>query len=130
MRVRYLLDTHTLVFSVLTPQKLGAKARKIFADAKPGELAISATTIAELGQLIHEDKIAFKGRPDDVFGPALASLVQVPLSLATALKAPALGLPHADPADRLIVATALDLGVPLVTKDGNITDSGIVRVIW
>ncbi len=33
-------------------------------------------------------------------------------------------------ADRLIVATALDLGVPLVTKDGNITDSGVVRVVW
>ena len=130
MKVRYLLDTHTLVFFVLTPHKLGPKARKIFAQAHPGELAITSTTVAELGQLIYGDKIEFEGNPADVFGPVLASLVQVPLSLSAALKAPALRLPHGDPADRLIVAAALDLGVPLVTKDGNITDSGTVRVIW
>jgi PIN domain nuclease of toxin-antitoxin system len=130
MKVRYLLDTHTLVFFVLTPHKLGPKARKVFADAKPGELGISATTVAELGQLIHSDRIEFEGHPDKVFGPVLDALVQVPLSLSAALQAPALGLPHGDPADRLIAATALDLGVPLVTKDGNITDSGIVRVVW
>lgn len=130
MKVRYLLDTHTLVFFALTPQKLGAKARKVFADSRPGELAFTSTTVAELGQLIHDDKIEFEGRPDDVFGPSLAKFTQVPLTLAAALKAPALGLPHNDPADRLIVATALDLGVPLVTKDGNITDSDVVRVVW
>ena len=33
-------------------------------------------------------------------------------------------------ADRLIVAEALVLGVPLITKDGNITDSGVIRVVW
>jgi PIN domain nuclease of toxin-antitoxin system len=54
----------------------------------------------------------------------------VTLSLDAAVRAPALGLPHGDPADRLIVAAALDLGVPLVTRDGNITDSGVVRVVW
>ena len=86
MKVRYLLDTHTLIFFVLTPHKLGTKARKVFAQAQPGELAITSTTVAELGQLIHEDKIEFEGKPDDVFGPVLASLVQVPLSLPAALK--------------------------------------------
>ena len=130
MSVRYLLDTHAVVFMALEPRKLGAKAHKVVTSAKPGELAIAPTTVAELGQLIHDDKIEFEGRPSDVFGPVLASLVQVPFSLSAALKAPVLGLPHGDPADRLIVATALDLGVPLVTKDGNITDSGVVRVLW
>lgn len=36
----------------------------------------------------------------------------------------------ADPFDRLIVAEALVLRVPLITKDSNITDSGVVRVVW
>lgn len=52
------------------------------------------------------------------------------MTLRAALKAPRLALPHGDPYDRMIVASVLDLGIPLVTKDGNITDSGIVRVIW
>lgn len=35
-----------------------------------------------------------------------------------------------DSADRIIVATALHLGVPLVTKDRKIIDSGLVPTIW
>ena len=34
-----------------------------------------------------------------------------------------------DPADMLIVATALHHGAPLVTSDGRIEDSGLVQVI-
>ena len=35
-----------------------------------------------------------------------------------------------DPADRLIVAAALQHGVPLVTKDGGIRDAAVVETIW
>ena len=37
---------------------------------------------------------------------------------------------HKDPADRIIVATALRLGAPLVTKDEKIRRSKLVRTIW
>jgi len=46
------------------------------------------------------------------------------------MKAPVLAPPHADPFHRLIVAGAIVFGVPLTTRDGNITDSGVVRVVW
>ncbi len=131
MSVRYLLDTHAFVFFALgETRRIGAKARAVIASADSGELGICPITVAELGQLIYSGKVDVEARPSDVFGPALASLVQVPLSLDAAMQAPALRLPHGDPADRVIVATALDLGVPLITKDGNITDSGLVSVIW
>jgi PIN domain nuclease of toxin-antitoxin system len=35
-----------------------------------------------------------------------------------------------DPFDALIVATARDLGLPLVTRDAQIRESGAVRAIW
>ena len=35
-----------------------------------------------------------------------------------------------DPADRLIAATALTHGVPLVTKDERIQRSGVVATVW
>jgi PIN domain nuclease of toxin-antitoxin system len=35
-----------------------------------------------------------------------------------------------DPADRLIVATAIELGVPLVTQDAGIASSGLSECIW
>lgn len=37
---------------------------------------------------------------------------------------------HDDPADRLIVATALGLGLPLVTKDRRLHDYPHLRTIW
>ena len=86
--------------------------------------------IEELGRLINEDAFTLHGRPSDVFAAALEYHGVIPMSLNAAIAAPVLRLSHSDPYDRLIVATALDLGVPLLTKDGNITDSGIVRVIW
>jgi PIN domain nuclease of toxin-antitoxin system len=39
-------------------------------------------------------------------------------------------LPHADPFDRIIVATARQHRLTLITKDANITDSGVVKVLW
>ena len=36
----------------------------------------------------------------------------------------------ADPSDRLIAATALALGLPLITADSTIADSGLVPIIW
>lgn len=35
-----------------------------------------------------------------------------------------------DPADRLIVATALDAKAPLVTRDRRIQEAGILDAIW
>ena len=37
---------------------------------------------------------------------------------------------HADPADRIIVATALSTGMPLVTKDEKIRACSFVQTIW
>lgn len=42
----------------------------------------------------------------------------------------ALDWEHRDPADRVIVATALHRGVPLVTKDEAIRAWGGVECIW
>jgi PIN domain nuclease of toxin-antitoxin system len=41
-----------------------------------------------------------------------------------------LELPHGDPFDRIIVASARHHKLPLVTRDRNISASGLVRVVW
>lgn len=131
MKPRYLLDTHALAWAVLSPEKLGGKARRVISEARKGEIAVSSASVIELGRLIDAGEFdAGARRPSDVFGLAFDFYAVLPTSLEAAISARVLGLPHGDPFDRLIVAEALVLGVPLVTKDGNITDSGIVRVIW
>jgi len=131
MSVRYVLDTHALVWSVIDPGRLGARARRVIENAARGELAIPSAVIMELGRIIDAGEIDTGSvRPSDLFAGAFAFHGVLPMSLDAAIAAPVLKLPHGDPYDRLIVATALDLGVPLITKDGNITDSGVVRVVW
>jgi PIN domain nuclease of toxin-antitoxin system len=41
-----------------------------------------------------------------------------------------LALPHGDQFDRIITATAKVHRLPLVTKDGNITDAAVVATMW
>lgn len=54
-----------------------------------------------------------------------------PLSLRIAVRPNSFGdALHRDPADRLIVATAMELGAPLVTKDAHIQAFGGVETIW
>ena len=128
--VRYILDTHALVWAATDPDRLGAAADHIISTAAPGEIGIPSALIIELGRLIDEDAVVLTGRPSDVFAPILARHPVLPMSLDAAIKAPRVNLSHKDPYDRLIVAEALVRGVPLITKDSTITDSGLVRVIW
>ncbi len=65
---------------------------------------------------------------DDALRPAGVDLL--PLTPAVAAASAQLGSFHGDPADRLIVATALTYGAVLVTKDERIRRAGIVQTAW
>ncbi len=54
----------------------------------------------------------------------------LPISLPVAIAAPALALLHGDQFDRIITATAMVHRLTLITKDANITDSGLVTTLW
>ena len=130
MKIRYLLDTHAFIWELQNPDKLGRKARQVIESAADGEIVLSSHSIVEIGRLIEAGIVIVSGRPSEWFLPAFRRFPVIPATLEAAMKAPVLALPHADPFDRLIVAEAIVLGVPLITKDGNITDSGVVRVVW
>jgi PIN domain nuclease of toxin-antitoxin system len=130
VKIRGVLDTHALVWAAQDPDRLGTAARRLIDSAAPGELVVTSHSVVELGRLIDEGTVEVDGRPTDWFAPVFRRFPVLPASLNAAIAAPVLRLPHADPFDRLIVAEALSLRVPLITKDGNITDSGVVRVVW
>ncbi len=128
--MRWLLDTHTLWWAVTEPRRLGLRVRHVLEVAAAGEIGIPSVVIVELGRLIDAGDLNLDIRPSDMFTPFLARHPVLPTSLDAAIKAPRLNLPHGDPFDRLIVAEAIVRRVPLLTKDANIADSGLVSVIW
>ncbi|MDR1283719.1 MAG: PIN domain-containing protein [Opitutaceae bacterium] len=108
----------------------GGRARRIVGEHL-GESAICDATLQEIGLLLHSDKIEFGGRPaSGVLAPFLETLEVLPITLETAILAPALPLPHGDQFDRIITAVAKTRNLILITKDDNITDSDIVPVVW
>ncbi len=130
VRLKYLLDTHTLLWAVTDEDKLGAGAARAIAVTPYDQLAISDISLQEIGLIYHARKISFSGTPADALGQMLPFVTVLPISLEAGLLAPSLGLPHGDQFDRIIAATAKIHKLILITKDANITDSGVVPTLW
>jgi PIN domain nuclease of toxin-antitoxin system len=129
------LDTHALVWWVSDPSKLGARARKaIDAAVKAGDqIAVSSISTWEIAMLVAADRLQLT--MDVATWVARVELVPgltfVPVDNHIALRAVQLDdFPHRDPADRIIVATALSLGATLVTADERIRAYKAVRTVW
>lgn len=129
-RVKYLLDTHAFLWAATEDERLGPEAARVLAVTPYEQLAISDVTLQETGLLMQAGKISFKGSPAAVLGQLLDYVTVLPITLPIAIAAPALRLPHGDQFDRIITATARVHKVILITKDANITDSGLVPILW
>lgn len=129
------LDTHALVWWVSDPARLGAKARKAIETAidDGDQLAVSSISTWEIAMLVGAGRLELTMDIDTWIGrvESYPGLTFVPVDNRIALRAVQLeGFLHRDPADRIIVATALGLGAALVTADERIRAYRPLRTIW
>jgi len=119
-----ILDTHTLLWVDRNDSKLGSMARlQIEVAWRAGLLAVSAISFWEATMLAERDQISLPTSPEHWRANWLrAGLVEVPIDGWIALQSCQLTNFHRDPADRFIVATALDRGLPLMTADKKILE--------
>jgi PIN domain nuclease of toxin-antitoxin system len=135
---RLLLDTHALFWAVTTGLKRAA-ADLVVEVGKTGGLLISPVSAWELGLLANPrygpPRVRLDPTPARWFADVLESPAnsETPLTIEIGLDATMLpGDFHRDPADRLLVATARILDVPIMTRDSAILDyaaQGHVRAI-
>lgn len=125
------LDTHALFWFLTKSPKLGKKAAQIFQDATKGQglLWVPSIVLAELYFLNEK-----QGHPLD-FNTEYQAMAASPcyrfvdFTAADVLQFAALSsIPEIH--DRLIVGAALSLGLPVMTRDINIINSGVVVTIW
>lgn len=127
-KVALLLDTCALIYLADgQPMKPDALERIDEARARGGVLVspVSAWEIGLLTRPGRTDGYRFAPDPKTWFASILAApgVRIAPLECGVALDASALpGRLHGDPADRLLVATARRLAVPIVTRDKAILD--------
>ena len=119
--MKLLLDTHIWLWTSLQPQKLSPRVTRALTNEE-NELWLSPISVWELN-LLHG-----KGRvkaPDGVPRWVASSveelrLTEAPLTIEVALAVSALDLPHGDPADHFLVATAKVFDLTLITADRNL----------
>jgi PIN domain nuclease of toxin-antitoxin system len=127
-----LLDTHVLIWLAGEPDKLSQKAvQAIRAASHEGGLGIAAITLWELAWLITHGRIAFAGTPRTLLEKLTARTAILPITPSIAVLANELPANYsADPCDRLIGATALAEGIPVITKDAKIRACAQIQTIW
>ncbi len=128
------LDTHTWIWFISNPELLSEKARKATDDAKKKRrIFISSISVWEVALLTAKGRLSLTM---DVSGwiaksEMLPFIRFIPVNNGIALNSVNLPQPiHNDPADRIIIATAMITGFPLVTKDQKISDYPHVQTIW
>lgn len=119
----FVLDTHTLIWFLIGDPRLKKPALSALEAAATAEgLFIPAISVWEIGMLEAKGRISIAGGASAWVRRALQlpGMQLAPLHPEIALSAAALPDFHGDPADRMIVATAIYLGFPLATADEKI----------
>lgn len=117
-----LLDTHAAIW--ITEDQPIAKQATDAIDAvyrAGGTVFVSAITAWEVGLLVSRNRLSLVAKPERWFQRLLAipGVKLADLSPDTLIASSFLpGEPPRDPADRIILATARDLGATLITRDG------------
>lgn len=132
--IRAIADTHTLIWYLFEDKRLSGSAKQFMDEtAKSGEqIGFSAISVVEIVYLIEKGKInsetltrLLKATSDDE-----TALVEIPVTgqIAHTMRSIArASIP--DMPDRIIGATALNLDIPVISRDGKIKASKL-KTIW
>ena len=128
-----LVDTHVVVWLALEPARISKKARAAIEEARRSAqgLGISDMSLLEIAVIESKDRIKLNASLETFLSEVEARFVVLPITGRVCVRA--MGFPAAypkDSADRIIGATALVEGVPLITADTDIQRSKGLRTIW
>lgn len=129
-----ILDTHTLIWWVTQAEKLSQKAKNTIEDAKlKQEILVSSISIWEISFLIQKKRIDLSMSLENWVKriESLPFIRFIPIDNQIILSSISLPeFPNKDPADRIIIATAIQEQGSLVTVDSIIQKYKHVKTIW
>ncbi len=125
------LDTHAWVWLTTGSTKLTKKAAS--ACGKADVMLVPAISVWEVAMLVSKGRLGLDRDVEIWVNQALSlqGIRMEPLLPSISVRATRLpGTFHGDPADRIIAATALEHGVPLITKDRRLLDYPHLSTVW
>ena len=127
--MKYLLDTHTLLWAVDAPEKLSAQAMEIVCG-HDSQVFLSIATPWELAIKANRGRLDVEELLNDFERAVLSAGYEIlETTVPQVIRAGMLPLHHRDPFDRLLIAQSLDCQIPIVSCDG-VFDLYDVRRIW
>ena len=128
--MKYLLDTHAALWIVETSARLSPRVRALAQNHETDAFGLAAISLLEIARKARDGEIVLTPDPADWLENLSQRFQVLPLTPLIAWRSVSLDWTHRDPADRLIVATALEHQLTLVTHDKEISRWGGVPVIW
>ena len=128
--MRLLLDTHIWIDCAAAPASLGRRLKREVASPR-AELWISPISVWEFLKLSERKRLSTRNDPLQSIERMLQALPirEAPITLEVAREMSVFSLPHRDPADAWLVATARVNGLVLATRDAKIIASGVVETL-
>jgi len=129
IHVTVLLDTHALIWWMEEAERLSLRARATIQNPK-NRILISAAVAWELAIKVKAGKFSPASLVDKLdHYLEQAALLEPTITIEHATRAGSLPLHHRDPFDRLLVAQALSLQIPIVSADA-LFDKYAVERLW
>jgi len=128
--VRLLLDTHTLLWWLLGDPELSATARDAIADPR-NEVFVSAASAWEITTKFRIGKMPKAAVVAAVVAGIAAQhgFVELPITIRHGQLAGRLPGIHKDPFDRILIAQAIAMDMPIISRDEILSAYGIAR-LW
>ena len=126
--MKLLLDTHVWIWSQLAVEKLSPRVKRAF-ENEANELWLSPISVWELMLLVEKRRLELDRDLGEWVAESASTLKEAPLTMDVVLESERFRLPHDDPADRFLVATARTLGLTLVTSDARLLASKAVATM-
>lgn len=122
--MKLLLDTHIWLWGLLEPERLGPRVREVL-QAPTSELYLSPVSVWEALVLAERGRLSVNEASVDWVERMVRAIPrrEAPLTHDVAIMSRRLVLPHQDPADRFLAATARIMGLTLVTADERLLHS-------
>ncbi|MCP5062184.1 MAG: type II toxin-antitoxin system VapC family toxin [Ignavibacteriae bacterium] len=128
------VDTHIILWHSLSPNKLSNKAKRTISVANNSDgIIMSEISLWEIAMLIKKKRInidisylefisLIKATNNIILKGITPEIAELSTKLDSTI--------NADPADRIICATAITNNATLITKDNNLLKSNIVKTLW
>ncbi|WP_069791016.1 type II toxin-antitoxin system VapC family toxin (plasmid) [Cyanobacterium sp. IPPAS B-1200] len=126
-----ILDTHIWIWWITKHEKLTNKNLNLIEKYRYQGLGISMISCWEIAKLVEKNRLQFQCSVEEWLNSAMKypDIKILDLTLPIILQSTKLDGFHQDPADQIIVATAMVYDCPLITQDSKILKYPSVKIL-